>query len=267
MLLGIEPPAVILRTPQLKMGNCCETSASTSNRHKLHQPLPQHVAENSFQSSGSPLVISADGQFRFAVPNGVQSASSPNQVGTPLCRRTTNVPSVSIQSPAPVPAKKPFTPGSVVLIALYPYESRADGDLSFKKGDTMLLLDNSNADWWYVKHLATEQTGYVPRNFVARQESPESEEWFAGRIPRNVAEKLVMNPGLLRGTFLIRERETECSEYALTIRDKDEEKGENVKHYKIKRLENGGFFITTRRTFATLQDLVKYYSGKSGCFR
>uniref|UniRef100_A0A8R1EBA3 SH3 domain-containing protein n=1 Tax=Caenorhabditis japonica TaxID=281687 RepID=A0A8R1EBA3_CAEJA len=63
-----------------------------------------------------------------------------------------------------------------VLVALYPYDSRADGDLSFQKGDVMYLLDHSNCDWWYVRHQRTGQTGYVPRNFVARQQTIESEE-------------------------------------------------------------------------------------------
>ena len=78
------------------------------------------------------------------------------------------------------------------LIALYAYESRADEDLGFKKGDIMYLLDASNTDWWYVSdpvHLAkstyyryvlhhrTQQQGYVPRNFVAKQLTVESEEW------------------------------------------------------------------------------------------
>lgn len=31
--------------------------------------------------------------------------------------------------------------GKEVLVALYAYESRADGDLSFRKGDIMYLLD------------------------------------------------------------------------------------------------------------------------------
>lgn len=29
------------------------------------------------------------------------------------------------------------------VIALYQYESRSDGDLSFQKGDVMILMDNS----------------------------------------------------------------------------------------------------------------------------
>ncbi|ETN83777.1 SH3 domain protein [Necator americanus] len=63
-----------------------------------------------------------------------------------------------------------------ILVALYAYDSRADGDLSFKKGDIMYLLDQSNCDWWYVRHQRTGNTGYVPRNFVAKQQTIESEE-------------------------------------------------------------------------------------------
>ncbi|MCP9260894.1 Tyrosine-protein kinase [Dirofilaria immitis] len=153
-----------------------------------------------------------------------------------------------------------LTPGREVLVALYAYESRADGDLSFRKGDVMYLLDQSNSDWWYVRH-SKGGTGYVPRNFVARQQTVESEEWFAGRIARNRAERLVLASNLPKGTFLIREREADTREYALTIRDSDDQRGGTVKHYKIKRLDgDAGFFITTRRTFATLRDLVSYYS-------
>ncbi|CAI5440339.1 unnamed protein product [Caenorhabditis angaria] len=149
-----------------------------------------------------------------------------------------------------------------ILVALYPYDSRADGDLSFQKGDAMYLLDNSNCDWWYVRHHRTGQTGYVPRNFVARQQTIESEEWYAGKIPRNRAERLVLSSNLPKGTYLIREREADGREFALTIRDSDDSRGGgSVKHYKIKRLDHdAGFFITTRRTFRTLQELVRYYT-------
>lgn len=41
--------------------------------------------------------------------------------------------------------------------------------------------------------------------------------WFAGKIPRALAEKLVMNPGLPRGSYLIRERETEQGKTSLFV--------------------------------------------------
>jgi hypothetical protein len=63
-----------------------------------------------------------------------------------------------------------------MLIALYLYDSRAEGDLSFGKGDRMVLLDDSNSDWWYVRHVKSGERGYVPRNFVAPLQSAECEE-------------------------------------------------------------------------------------------
>lgn len=38
-------------------------------------------------------------------------------------------------------------------------------------------------------------------------------------------------------------------------------KGDHVKHYKIRKLDNGGYYITTRAQFETLQQLVQHYSG------
>lgn len=49
--------------------------------------------------------------------------------------------------------------------------------------------------------------------------------------------------------------------YSLSIRDWDDMKGDNVKHYKIRKLDNGGYYITTRAQFETLQKLVKHYTG------
>jgi hypothetical protein len=54
-----------------------------------------------------------------------------------------------------------------------------------------------------------------------------------------------------------------CAEqFALTIRDTDDQGRPTVKHYKIKRLDDGGFYITTRRTFQSLRQLVDYYTGE-----
>lgn len=36
-----------------------------------------------------------------------------------------------------------------------------------------------------------------------------------------------------------------------------------MKHYKIRTLDNGGFYISPRNTFSTLQELVAHYMSKS----
>lgn len=43
--------------------------------------------------------------------------------------------------------------------------------------------------------------------------------------------------------------------YSLSIRD-----GDSVRHYRIRKLDNGGFYITTRAPFLSLTELVEHYS-------
>lgn len=86
--------------------------------------------------------------------------------------------------------------------------------------------------------------------------------WFFGKISRREAEKLLLNGSdYPRGTFLIRNSEQTPGAYSLSIRDSDISKGgEHVKHYKIKRLDDGGYFVTSKQKFSTLPDLVSHYS-------
>ncbi|XP_053201988.1 tyrosine-protein kinase Fyn-like [Panonychus citri] len=146
-----------------------------------------------------------------------------------------------------------------IVIALYNYNAKDEGDLSFRKGDRLIILDDGDPDWWLAKHKVTNQKGYIPRNYVVT-EAIETEEWFFGKISRREAEKLMLAGDLPRGTFLIRNSEQTAGAYSLSIRDWESSKGDHVKHYKIKTLDNGGYFVTTRKTFPTLQDLVDYYS-------
>lgn len=65
-----------------------------------------------------------------------------------------------------------------------------------------------------------------------------------------------------RGTFLVRPSEHNPRGYSLSVKDWEEGRGHHVKHYKIKPLDNGGFFIATNQTFPTLPALVMAYSSK-----
>ncbi|KAB0389692.1 hypothetical protein E2I00_009108 [Balaenoptera physalus] len=85
--------------------------------------------------------------------------------------------------------------------------------------------------------------------------------WYFGKLGRKDAERQLLSFGNPRGTFLIRESETTKGAYSLSIRDWDDMKGDHVKHYKIRKLDNGGYYITTRAQFETLQQLVQHYSG------
>ena len=57
------------------------------------------------------------------------------------------------------------------------------------------------------------------------------------------------------GSYLVRDSETNPGDYLLCVRDREQQ----VRHYRIRQLDDGGFFITMRVTFNTVQDLVAYY--------
>ncbi|XP_032832543.1 tyrosine-protein kinase Yes-like isoform X4 [Petromyzon marinus] len=165
--------------------------------------------------------------------------------------------SMSVSSPQ----RTHLTGGVTLFVALYDYDARTQDDLSFRKGEKFQIINNTEGDWWEARSLSTGNKGYIPSNYVAPADSVQAEEWYFGKVSRKDAERQLLCPGNPRGTFLIRESETTKGAYSLSIRDWDEVKGDNVKHYKIRKLDNGGYYITTRAQFDTLQKLVQHYSG------
>ncbi|CAJ0962928.1 unnamed protein product [Ranitomeya imitator] len=174
----------------------------------------------------------------------------------------------SLFSPVPVSYPGGLTGGVTVFVALYDYEARTSEDLSFRKGERFQIINNTEGDWWEARSIATGKTGYIPSNYVAPADSIQAEEWYFGKMGRKDAERLLLSPGNQRGTFLVRESETTKGVGAI-IRDWDEVRGDNVKHYKIRKLDNGGYYITTRAQFESLQKLVKHYSEHADglCYR
>lgn len=49
--------------------------------------------------------------------------------------------------------------------------------------------------------------------------------------------------------------------FSLSVKDVTTQ-GETVKHYKIRSLDDGGYYISPRISFPTLQALVEHYSSK-----
>ncbi|KAL3867747.1 hypothetical protein ACJMK2_040603 [Sinanodonta woodiana] len=152
------------------------------------------------------------------------------------------------------------------LRALYDYDARTDDDLSFKKGDILDLIDSSytDNDWWLVRHTNNKYSnarleGYVPRNYVALEDTLDAQEWFMGKINRKETSRLLLAPWQKPGIFLVRESETCPGSYVLSIRDLGEDNEDCIKHYKIRNMDNGDYYITTRQTFSRLTDLVDYY--------
>ena len=147
---------------------------------------------------------------------------------------------------------------SKIFVALYDYDARTNEDLSFKKGEHLEILNDTQGDWWFARSKATKQEGYIPSNYVAKLKSIEAEPWYFGKIKRIEAEKKLLLALNEHGAYLIRDSESRRNDYSLSVRD-----GDTVKHYRIRQLDEGGFFIARRTTFRTLQELVEHYSRDS----
>lgn len=254
--------------------NCVSSSASASSHYEDYE---HHITSNEDKTSagsgkgpshgvGSPDKTSAPLHLPFDTSEGsggVQPQDGRYALGPVGGVRV--LPDCGLK-PHRGPALR--TPSSSspaqgkIVVALHPYSAREDGDLSLKKGDRLLVLNDSDPDWWDARLLPSPLEGRIPQNHMAFEKTVESEDWFLGDISRKDAERMLMLDSNAWGTFLIRSSEKVTGErfHALSIRDFHPTKGAVVRHYKVKTADNGHFFITSKKTFPTLQQLVSYYT-------
>lgn len=147
----------------------------------------------------------------------------------------------------------------IVFVAQHDFKATNENDLPFRKGDKLKVLQE-NGDWWVARSLVTGQEGLIPCNYVARADTLEVEKWFFKDMSRRETERLLLAPGNKPGAFLVRESETCKGSFSLSVRDHTLEQGDVVKHYKIRCMDKGGYYISPSTTFPSLQELVKYYT-------
>ncbi|XP_053744261.1 tyrosine-protein kinase Blk [Synchiropus splendidus] len=146
-----------------------------------------------------------------------------------------------------------------VFVAQCDFKSTNSRELSFKKGERFKVL-HEDGEWSLARGLAEGREGFIPSNYVVRANTLEEEKWFFKDVTRKETERLLLAPGNKVGAFIVRESETSKGSYSLSIRDGDPERGDIVKHYKIRSMDKGGYYISPSTPFSTLQELVKYYS-------
>lgn len=156
--------------------------------------------------------------------------------------------------PPPPPEDPSTVHGAPLYVAKYDYDARTDEDLGFKKGELLYILDDSEGNWWKARSKVSNKEGYVPNNYIAPVKTLDAHDWFFGKIKRTDAEKMLLLPINQHGCYLIRESESKPGDYSLSVRD-----GDTVKHYRIRRLDQGGFYIARRSAFPEISDLVAHY--------
>ena len=73
------------------------------------------------------------------------------------------------KSPSSPPLEGELT--DPLFIAKYDYSARTDGDLGFKRGDLLYIINSDDEDWWLARAKHSGQEGYIPSNYVVEYKS------------------------------------------------------------------------------------------------
>ena len=117
----------------------------------------------------------------FSNPTDAEK-EKPDRIGNPSIEAASQAsPGGGVPTPPPDPIRPmpqiPDTdvPTAKIFVALYDYDARTDEDLSFRKGEHLEILNDTQGDWWLARSKRTRQEGYIPSNYVAKLKSIEAE--------------------------------------------------------------------------------------------
>ena len=63
-----------------------------------------------------------------------------------------------------------------MFVGIHDFDSQADDDLSFEKGDLLYIISTDGGDWWFAQALTTGKEGYIPSNYVAKWKNLKNKE-------------------------------------------------------------------------------------------
>ncbi|XP_053200836.1 growth factor receptor-bound protein 2-like [Panonychus citri] len=135
-------------------------------------------------------------------------------------------------------------------IAKHDFNATAEDELSFRKFDTLKILNMEDDVNWYRAELEGRE-GLIPSNYI--QMKPH--DWYHGRISRADAERLLITQH--EGAFLIRVSESSPSDFSLSVKC-----GDYVQHFKVLRDTQGKFFLWVVK-FNSLNELIEYHRSAS----
>ncbi|XP_069986800.1 tyrosine-protein kinase Src64B [Penaeus vannamei] len=165
--------------------------------------------------------------------------------------------------PPPGPAHHDPNACSIVL-AMHTFHRRNESELSFSKGDKMEIIDNQDPDWWLGTNIRTGEKGYIPVPYVALTSSLESQDWYFGKISRQEAEQLLLSRYNDTGAYMIRASESGHG-HTISIRAFNWATNRpEVKHFRVYGSVQEGFYISKKKSFSTLNDLIEDYMHDNG---
>ncbi|KAH9424625.1 Cytoplasmic protein nck2 [Dermatophagoides pteronyssinus] len=174
------------------------------------------------------------------------------------------------------------------VIALYPFQSQNNEELSFQKNEKLEILERpeNDPDWWKARN-DNGEIGLVPKNYVKicnqdnqglfeslnsdfnrlavetngsssllssnnpNQMDISHQIWYYGCISRGDCDKLLNEYGQ-DGDFLIRDSETNIGDFSVSLKAP-----QRNKHFRV-HFSDGIYHIGQRR-FQSLEQLIEHY--------
>ncbi|KAG1712215.1 Tyrosine-protein kinase Btk29A [Nymphon striatum] len=147
-----------------------------------------------------------------------------------------------------------------IVIALYPFQAIEDGDLSLAKGEEYEVVNDKKEHWWQVKN-SFGDIGYIPSNYVEEKASMglQTHDWYVNDMSRQRCESILRSEAK-EGTFVVRNSSTKGM-FTLSVYSKNPLP--QVKHYHIKTNNKGDYFLTEKKVFSSIPDLINYHKHNS----
>ncbi|KAJ6222158.1 hypothetical protein RDWZM_000703 [Blomia tropicalis] len=168
------------------------------------------------------------------------------------------------------------------VIALYPFQSQNEEELSFQKNERLEIIERpeNDPDWWKARNDRGE-IGLVPKNYVtvmgegisnleslnadlnrlemstslfngsSNKTSVVNQIWYYGSISRGDCDKLLNEHGD-NGDFLIRDSETNVGDYSVSLKAPTRNK-----HFRVHFSD--GIYLIGQRRFTSLEELIEHY--------
>ncbi|OSD05626.1 BAR-domain-containing protein [Trametes coccinea BRFM310] len=130
---------------------------------------PPSIGRSSTVSSTSSRSPSSSSTFSKKPPPAPPSSSAPSAPPPPYSPPAagSGINAAAKKAPPPPPPVKPKPkPAAQYVVALYDFAAQADGDLDFKAGDRIEVIErtDSTEDWWTGR--LNGRTGVFPGNYV-----------------------------------------------------------------------------------------------------
>lgn len=143
------------------------TSASTASGFKKAPPPPPPGSGAPLKKMPPPPPGSSSAAVKRANTTATAMAAPPPPYSQSAASPQAGIVAATKRPPPPPPGKpKPPVPQPVYVVALYDFVAQADGDLEFKAGDHIEVLNRtpSTEDWW--KGRLNGREGVFPGNYV-----------------------------------------------------------------------------------------------------